>query len=776
MPASNVSSRAGELRRQIARHDRLYYEEAAPEVTDREYDALLRELGDLEAAHPEVRSPDSPTQRVAGKPLEGFAQVRHRVPMQSLDNTYSLAEADEFMARVERLLPGIKLRWTIEPKVDGVALSLTYRDGLLELAATRGDGTTGDDVTQNIRTIRTIPLRLEGDAPDLIEIRGEVYLPKKQFAALNEEREKEGEALFANPRNAAAGSLKLLDPSIVAKRGLGAVFYGVGAVEGSKTPQTQTDLLRWLKKIGLPVVPKFWEAEDEAEVRKAIAALEKIRHDFAFETDGAVIKLDELKCRHQVGSTSKAPRWAMAYKYEAERARTRLRDITVQVGRAGTLTPVAELEPVQIAGSRVSRATLHNEEEIARKDIRIGDWVFVEKAGEVIPAVVGVDLKARTGKEKKFKMPEKCPSCHGTVIRTPGEVAWKCDNISCPAQKTRRLEFFAQRAALNIESIGGIVADKLVETGLVDEPLDLFKLNSEKLAALNLGSKEEPRMFGSKNAEKALKAIQHARELPLNKWIFALAIPRVGSTTALVLAKSHKDFRDFSESKIIKDFLKMHELLQLASHVNPDSRGANDAAVRKAQDRTIRGMSQAERAREHIRLNGEIEALAKKLENAGVLIKITKKEKKKGNPPVLSITSELEHEACKSVAQYFSSPCGKRLAKRIADLGINPTIPKPKKGGSQALEGKTIVLTGSLETISRKEAEDLIRAAGGTVGSAVSKKTSYLVSGANPGSKLSDAARLQIPSLSESKFLALLGHPTNAHVEGRHSSKQGELF
>ncbi|MFM8460212.1 MAG: NAD-dependent DNA ligase LigA, partial [Chthoniobacterales bacterium] len=504
MAASNVSSRARELRREIARHDRLYYEEAAPQISDREYDVLLRELRDLEDAHPDLRTPDSPTRRVAGKPLDGFKQVRHRVPMQSLDNTYSLEEADEFLERVERLLPGIKLRWTIEPKVDGVAISLTYREGLLELAATRGDGTTGDDVTQNVRTIRSIPLRLEGDVPDLIEIRGEVYLPKKKFAALNEEREKEGEALFANPRNAAAGSLKLLDSSIVAKRGLGAVFYGLGAVEGGKAPQTQTELLAWLKKIGLPVVPKFWEADDEAGVRKAIAALEKIRHDFAFETDGAVIKLDEFKRREQTGSTSKAPRWAMAYKYEAERARTKLNSITVQVGRMGTLTPVAELEPVPIAGSRVARATLHNEEEIARKDIRVGDWVFVEKAGEVIPAVVGVDLKARTGKEKKFKMPERCPSCGSKVFRDPELTAVRCINPDCPAQIRRRLEHFGARGAMDIEGLGEAMVDQLVSAGLVEKLPDIYSLKADEVSALErMGEKSTANLLGAIEGSKA---------------------------------------------------------------------------------------------------------------------------------------------------------------------------------------------------------------------------------------------------------------------------------
>ena len=528
MPASNVSSRAGELRRQIAHHDRLYYGKAAPEITDREYDALLRELGDLEDAHPDLRTPDSPTQRVAGQPLEGFTQVRHRVPMQSLDNTYSLEESDEFVARVERLLPGIKLRWTIEPKVDGVALSLTYRKGLLELAATRGDGATGDDVTQNIRTIRAIPLKLDGEAPDLLEIRGEVYLPKQKFAALNTEREKDGEPPFANPRNAAAGSLKLLDSSIVARRGLSAVFYGLGAVEGGQAPQTQTGLLRWLKKAGLPVVPKFWEADDESGVRQAVAALGKIRHDFAFETDGAVIKLDGFKRREQAGSTAKAPRWAMAFKYEAERARTRLNDITVQVGRTGTLTPVAELEPVPIAGSRVARATLHNEEEIARKDIRIGDWVFVEKAGEVIPAVVGVDTKARTGREKKFAMPGKCPSCGSKVFRDPELTAVRCINPDCPAQIRRRLEHFAARGAMDIEGLGEAMVDQLVTAGLVQALPGIYALKAGEVSALE--------RMGEKSTANLLSAIEGSKKQPLWRLLFGLGIMHVGAALARKLA------------------------------------------------------------------------------------------------------------------------------------------------------------------------------------------------------------------------------------------------
>jgi len=528
MPASTASSLARELRRQIAHHDKLYYDKAAPEITDREYDALLRELRDLEEAQPELRTPDSPTRRVAGRPLEGFTSVRHRGPMQSLDNTYSLEEAGAFLARVEKLLAGIPLHWTIEPKVDGVALSLTYRNGLLELAATRGDGTTGDDVTQNIRTIRSIPLKLDGAAPALVEIRGEVYLPKQQFAALNAAREKEGEPPFANPRNAAAGSLKLLDSSVVARRGLDAVFYGLGAVEGHGAPETQTELLGWLKKLGLPVVPKFWEAGNAQGVRDAIASLEKLRHDFAFETDGAVIKLDTFKRREQVGSTAKAPRWAMAYKYEAERVRTRLNDISVQVGRTGTLTPVAELEPVHVAGSRVARATLHNEEEIARKDIRIGDHVFVEKAGEVIPAVVGVDLKARTGREKKFHLPEQCPSCGSKVARDPDLTAVRCINPDCPAQIRRRLEHFAARGAMDIEGLGEAMVDQLVSAGLVAALPDIYALRPDEVSALE--------RLGEKSTANLLAGIAGSKKQPLWRLLFGLGILHVGAAAARKLA------------------------------------------------------------------------------------------------------------------------------------------------------------------------------------------------------------------------------------------------
>ena len=544
MTASTAASPAPDPRREIARHDRLYYAEAAPEIGDREYDALLRELQDLEAAHPQLQTPDSPTQRVAGAPLAAFSQVRHLVPMQSLDNTYSLEETDAFLARVERLLPGIPLRWTIEPKVDGVALSLTYRSGQLALAATRGDGATGDDVTQNIRTIRSIPLKLDGPAPALLEIRGEVYLPKKKFAELNLRREEDGEPPFANPRNAAAGSLKMLDSSVVAARGLNAVFYGLGSIGDGSAPASQSELLPWLEKLGLPVVPKFWKADDAEGVRKAIAALDQLRRDFPFETDGAVIKLDDFKRRDQAGSTSKAPRWAMAYKYEAERARTRLSDITVQVGRTGVLTPVAELDPVFVSGSTVARATLHNEEEIARKDIRIGDRVFVEKAGEVIPAVVGVDTAARTGRERKFKMPGKCPSCGSAVSRDPDFAAVRCINPDCPAQIRRRLEHFAARGAMDIEGLGEAMVDQLVTAGLVRALPDIYALKAADVAALE--------RMGEKSTANLLAGIDASKRQPLWRLLFGLGILHVGAAAARKLASKFHTLDRLAEATVVE--------------------------------------------------------------------------------------------------------------------------------------------------------------------------------------------------------------------------------
>ena len=522
MDRKEADKKIAQLREEIRKHDRLYYDQATPIISDREYDRLYKELVDLETQFPDLVTPDSPTQRVGEKPLEAFAQIQHRAPMLSLDNTYSEEEVANFYKRITRLLPDEKIPVVIEPKVDGVAVSLMYEKGRLKYAATRGDGFVGDDITQNVKTIRSVPHQLRGDAPEFFEVRGEAYLDKAGFERLNKDRKAAGLPLFANPRNAAAGSLKHLDPKAVAKRPLGIVFYGTGAVEGVEI-RLHSKIFQLFKKFGLPTHEEWWLADSVDEILKAIRDLDEIRQDFPYQTDGAVIKVDALAQRERLGFTAKSPRWAIAYKYAAERVETRLNDIIIQVGRTGILTPVAALEPVLVSGSTVARATLHNEDEIKRKDIRIGDTVVIEKAGEVIPAVVEVVKSKRPRDAKPFDFAKhihgKCPVCGGPIRRDPEFVAWRCENLHCPAQTTRRVEFFAARGALDIESIGGIVADKLVERGLVREPLDLFELKVEQLAKLNLGTDEAPRVFGEKNATKAINAIERAQ----NSAAFALA-------------------------------------------------------------------------------------------------------------------------------------------------------------------------------------------------------------------------------------------------------------
>src|SRR6266446_7060895 len=555
MKRKEAERKIRQLREEIRKHDRLYYEEAAPMISDHKYDRLYKELADLETQFPDLLTPDSPTQRVGGRPLQAFQQVSHLIPMLSLDNTYSEEEVKNFYARLQRLLPDEKIPVVIEPKVDGVAVSLIYESGRLRQAATRGDGNVGDNITQNIRTIHSVPERLRDAAPKLLEVRGEVYMDRKGFEKLNDERQKQGLPLFANPRNAAAGSLKQLDPAIVAKRPLGIVLYGTGAIEGLDVDR-HSEIFPLLKNLGLPVTERWWLAQSVEEILDAIHELDGIRHNFAYQTDGAVVKVNSFGQRERLGFTAKSPRWAIAYKYEAERVETRLLDVLVQVGRTGVLTPVAVLEPVVVSGSTVGRATLHNEDEIKRKDIRISDTVVIEKAGEVIPAVVEVVKSKRPRSAKPFDFLEhiggKCPVCGGAVRRDPQFVAWRCENLHCPAQTTRRLEFFGARGALDIESVGGIVADKLVERGLVREPLDLFDLRIEQLAKLNLGTDETPRVFGEKNATKAINAIERAKTSPLSRWLFALAIPDVGKTTASDLARFHYRIDKVANSNLLR--------------------------------------------------------------------------------------------------------------------------------------------------------------------------------------------------------------------------------
>jgi len=545
---SGVRERIDRLRSELERHNRLYYEHAAPEISDQEFDALLRELQDLEDKHPELATEDSPTRRVGGKPLEEFAPAKHLAPMQSLDNTYSPEELREFVARIRKLAEGRAIHFTIEPKVDGVAISLLYENGRLVRAATRGDGVTGDDVTQNILTISNIPHRLKGHAPAKVEIRGEVYLPKSVFAALNAGRDEEGLPAFANPRNAAAGSIKQLDPAITASRKLATVFYGTGAWEG-KQPATSREMLHCLEKWGLPISEKILEADSEESVIAEVEELGRLRHGFAYETDGAVVKLDSMALRREFGSTAKAPRWAIAYKYEPERAETMLLDITVQVGRTGTLTPVAELQPVFVSGSTVARATLHNEEEIQRKDIRIGDTVLVEKAGEVIPAIVEVKKDQRDGSERVFHMPPNCPACHEAVHKEG--VAWKCSNPTCGAQIRRRIEYFASKQAMDIEGLGEALVNQLVDAGLLKNLADIYALQKDQLLALE--------RMGEKSAANLLAAIEESRTRPLWRLLNGLGIPHIGVTSARDLA-SHFGTLNALRTATCETLLSIHSI------------------------------------------------------------------------------------------------------------------------------------------------------------------------------------------------------------------------
>ena len=536
-----AAERVAELRKTIEEHNQRYYQEAAPTISDREYDQLYRELIDLEARFPKLAAPDSPTQRVGGEPLKAFAQIKHRVPMLSLDNTYSEEEVKDFYRRMERLLPNRKIPVVIEPKVDGVAVSLLYEKGELRYAATRGDGTVGDDITQNIRTIRAVPKQLKGDVPDILEVRGEAYLDKRGFAKLNAERKAAGLPEFANPRNAAAGSLKQLDPAIAAQRPLGVVFYGTGLIEGA-TLTKHSELFALLRRLGLPGSERWWTADAVAEILQAIHELDRIRHDFAYQTDGAVVKVDAFAQREILGFTAKSPRWAIAFKYEAERVETRLLDILVQVGRTGTLTPVAALEPVTVGGSRVARATLHNEEEIERKDIRIGDTVVIEKAGEVIPAVVNVRTDLRTGTEKKFRMPKNCPECGSTVVKDEGQVAIRCVNSKCPAQVRRRIEHVASRGAMDIEGLGEAVINQLVQQKLLRDVGDIYSLEA--------GTLNELERMGAKSVSNLMGAIERSKARPLWRLLFGLGILHVGVSAARALADHFPNLDAIKESSV----------------------------------------------------------------------------------------------------------------------------------------------------------------------------------------------------------------------------------
>lgn len=695
MTEEAAKARMAWLVAEIDRHDRLYYVEARPVIGDRDYDLLYSELLALERAYPQFLDPQSPTQRVSGAPVAGFAQVRHDPPMQSLDKTHSKGDLADFDAMVRKEVAGFT--YLVEPKVDGVSISLRYEGRRLVRAATRGNGQVGDDVTQNVRTIRSVPLTLPAEAPAELEVRGEVYMTRDGFVRLNAREEEAGREPFANPRNACAGSLKQLDSRVVAERPLDIVIYNAGGA-GCDGFASHSEMVAAFRRWGFPVTPWSRPCQTMGEVFAAIDELEGLRHSFRFEIDGAVVKIDERRFYDVLGATAHGPRWARAYKYAPERAETVVEAVTVQVGRTGILTPVAELRPTELAGSVISRATLHNADQIARQDIRIGDHVWLVKAGDVIPAIEASIPGKRTGAEKVFEMPRQCPVCGGEVVRQKDEVAVRCVNPACPAQLRRRLEHFASRNALDIKALGAKVADALVGKGLVKDVLDLFSLREEDVVNLDLADDapaSEPgtfldllkpvRKFGA-NGRKMLEAVAAAKGLPLHRWLYAVGIPNVGVTVAKDIAAAHGRFSDLADSEVLRNVIE------------------NDA--KRGREREI------------------------------LTIKV---------------------EAAKAVLGFCASDYGQRFLARMAELGVDPAAEKRAAAKTEGpLVGAGCVLTGTLSR-PRGEYAQLIEAAGGVVQSAVTSKTRYLIAGENTGAAKTEKARkLGTEVIDEARLKELL--------------------
>lgn len=698
--------RARELRELLAYHGWRYYSLDDPEIGDSEYDALFRELVEIESRYPVLQSPDSPTVRVGGAVLETLATQAHSLRMYSLDNVFTMEEWRDFVQRMFRFVPGLvetDLSFWMEPKMDGLAMELVYEKGALVRALTRGDGETGEVVTENMRTVRNVPLRLRGEAvPERLEVRGEVVMARADFTALNRRQQELGQKVFANPRNAAAGSVRQLDSSVAASRPLRFLAYGVGMVEGSKAPwRTQRGVMLGLRDFGFSIAPGAELCASADEVEGWYHRLAARRDDFAFELDGAVAKVNNLEIQEALGFTARAPRFAVAFKFAAMQARTRLEDILVQVGRTGVLTPVALLAPVTVGGVVVSRATLHNEDEIRQKDVRIGDMVLVQRAGDVIPEVVGPVPGERDGSEREFVFPSLCPECGNHVHREPGEAAWRCVNRACPAVRRESIKHFVSKAGLDIQGIGGRWVEQFVDLGLVRTPADLFRLKKETLERLD--------RMGEKSAENFVSAFAEAREkATLPRFIAALGIRHVGAQTARGLAKA------FGSIDALK--AATNEELCRVPDVGPEVAAA---------------------VRDFFAEPG----------NTGLLEEL----RELGLWPVTAPAARRSPLAVSGVSQVPLPGFGDGAARRGGAPGSEQRVL------SNALSGKTVLFTGSLESMTRGEAERLAESAGAGVVSGVSKKLDFLVVGSEPGSKLEKAKKLGLTILDEQEFLRLAG-------------------
>jgi DNA ligase (NAD+) len=666
MPAS-PEQRIKKLRDEIEHHNYLYHVVGKPEINDRQFDALLRELVDLETVHPDLITPDSPSQRIGGAPIDEFQTVEHAIPMMSIDNTYDEAEVRAFDTRVRKALKDEPVEYVMEPKVDGVAASLRYENGQFVLAATRGDGRRGDDITANVRTIQSVPLRLvDGKIPRILEVRGEIFMSNAEFQRLNKEREAAGEELFKTPRNLAVGALKNLDPKITASRKLKFVAHGVGQIEPASFAG-YWDLMQFLKHLHIPIGEHIKRAKTIDGVIAWIEEFAAIRGKLTYQTDGMVIKVDSLAQRNRLGETSKAPRWVIAFKYPSEQMQTILREVDWQVGKGGTLTPVARMDPVILGGTTVQNASLHNIDQIRKLDIRIGDTVVLEKAGEVIPYVRQSVPEKRPKNAKEIEPPKKCPSCGSPTVRDPDGPYIRCVNPACPAQFRERLKWFCGRNQMDIENVGEALVDQLIDAGLVKTFADLYRLKKEQLVELE--------RMADKSAQNVIDAIEQSKSRGLDRLLAGLGIRHVGNRVALVLAQNFSNL-DALSAATVEQLSAVHEI-------------------------------------------GDVIA--------------------------------------KSVHDFFHSHDGKKAIADLKSVGINPVMEKLASTADQPLAGQTVVVTGTLEKFSRPEIEELIVRLGGRASGSVSKKTSFVLAGADAGSKLPKARELGVPILTEKEFLTKIG-------------------
>ena len=681
------------LAAEIARHDKLYYDKAAPELSDAEYDALRRRNEAIEARFPKLKRKDSPSERVGAAPAERFGKVTHSVPMLSLGNAFDDEEVHEFETRIRRFLglkDGETVDFTAEPKIDGLSITLRYEKGVFIQGATRGDGSEGEDVTANLRTIADIPKTLHGNFPDVIDVRGEIYMTHDAFAALNKSREKEGESLFANPRNAAAGSLRQLDSSITARRQLGCFAYAWG--EASQPPAaTQWEFLHKLESWGFKINDRAKLCHGADEALKVHRKIGEQRAKLAYDIDGVVYKVNRIDLQERLGFVSRAPRWAIAHKYEAEQAQTLLKEIQVSVGRTGAMTPFAVLEPVFVGGVTVSLATLHNEDDVKRKDIRAGDTVIVQRAGDVIPQVVGPVLAKRPRNAKPFVMPDHCPDCGSLAVRETGEAVWRCTGgLVCPTQAVQRLAHFCSRDAFDIEGMGEKHVEEFWTDGLIKSPVDIFRLDREKA---KLSEREG---WGERSVEKLLEAIEQRRNIAFARFIYALGIPQVGQTTAAWIARHYQSLKDWRTQ--MKAAVK-----ERAAH--PDEQKKPD-------------------------LIGEAYADLCNIQGIGMTM-------------------------ADDIVGFFAEPHNVQILDEL-DKQLN-ILPPEKQSSTSPISGKTVVFTGTLTKMTRPEAKARAESLGAKVAGSVSAKTDFLVVGADAGSKAAKAQALGVTTIDEDSWLALIG-------------------